>query len=108
MADELESLEDLHLWRSVKIQPDLLEFIYASTYRVSIPCVKFKPTVEQLDIRRLDDVKTRVKDAFPQLTDLMLRMAKQRVVHEHGVANIRTVITLLFRRRFEPVLTLAV
>lgn len=98
-ADKLESLEDLHLWHAVKIQPDLSEFIYASTYRVSIPCNKFKPLTEQLDIRRLDDIKTRVKDAFPQLTDLMLRMAKHRVVEEHGVTNIRAVSTRLYSQR---------
>ena len=107
-ADELEFLEDLHLWRAVKIQPDLLEFIYASTYRISIPCNKFKPLAEQLDIRRLDDIKTKVKDTFPRLTDLMLRMAKHRVAEEHGVTNIRTVSTQPRYQQFKPAVTLTI
>lgn len=89
--DELASLEDLHLWRATKIQPDLLEFIYASTYKVSIPCLKFQPLVEQLDVKRLDSVKTKVKDAFPHLTDFMSRMATQRVAQVDGTPNARKV-----------------
>jgi hypothetical protein len=97
LADELESLEDLHLWQATKIQPDLLEFVYAAAYRVSIPCIKFKPIVEKLDIRRLDNLKTKFKDTFPQLTDLMLRMAKQKVILENAHLTIRTVNDFVHR-----------
>jgi len=67
LADELETLESLHLWRAVKVHPDWLEFIYASMYRVSIPCVKFKPVVHELDIRRLDHVTTKFKGWIEKL-----------------------------------------
>jgi hypothetical protein len=82
LVDELETLENLHLWRAVKVHPDLLEFIYASAYRVSIPCVKFKPVMEQIDVRQMANVTTKIKDAFPRLSDLMLRMAKQTIIQE--------------------------
>jgi hypothetical protein len=91
LTDELETLENLHLWRTVKVHPDWLEFIYASMYRVSIPCVKFKPVVHELDIRRLDHVTTKFKDVFPQLSDLMLRMAKQVIIRDGDNTSIREV-----------------
>src|ERR1700691_320056 len=89
-VDELETLENLHLWRAVKVHPDLLEFVYASTYRFLIPCIKFKPVVEKLDVRRLD-VTMKLKDAFPQLSDLMLRMAKQIIIRDKDNKSIRKV-----------------
>jgi hypothetical protein len=91
LADELETLENLHLWRAVRVHPDMLEFVYASTYRVSIPCVKFRPVVEELEVRRMANVITKFKDAFPPLTDLMLRMAKQIIVRDKNKSCIRTV-----------------
>lgn len=58
---------------------------------MSIPCIKFKPVVDKLDIKQLDNLKIELKDAFPQLTDLMFRMAKQKIVLERGNITIRTV-----------------
>jgi len=95
LKDELETLENLHLWRAVKVHPDLLEFVYASTYQVSIPCIKFKTLVERLDVRRLDNVTMKLKDAFPQLSDLMLRMARQIIICDTGSTNIRKVVQRL-------------
>lgn len=91
LADELETLENLHLWHAVKVHPDFLELVYASMYRVSIPCVKFKPVVQELNIKRLDHVTTKFKDPFPQLSDLMLRMAKQTVIRDGNKMSIRKV-----------------
>jgi kinetochore protein Spc7/SPC105 len=90
LVDELETLENIHLWHAVKVHPDQLEFIYASIYRVSIPCVKFRPAVEKLDIRRIDKVALKFKDAFPQLSDFMLRMAKQ-IIQDGSNTTIREV-----------------
>lgn len=96
-VDELETLENLHLWRAVKVHPDLLEFIYASTYRVSIPCIKFSPMVGRLDVRRMDNVPMKLKDAFPQLTGLMLRMAKHLLTGDKDKISIRKVSLSLNR-----------
>ncbi|KZP12027.1 hypothetical protein FIBSPDRAFT_755571 [Athelia psychrophila] len=95
LKDELESLQNLHLWHAVKIQSDLLELIYASTYRVSIPCMKFVPDVEGVEIRRLEKTSSKIKDAFPGLTDLMLRMAKQALLQDKGILTTRQIVQRL-------------
>lgn len=94
----MESFQNLHLWHAVKIQSDLLELIYASTYRVSIPCMKFVPDVESVEIQRLEKVSTKVKDAFPGLTDLMVRMAKQALLQDKGIMTTRQVKAHTFLR----------
>lgn len=93
--DELESLQNLHLWHAVKIQSNLMELIYASTYRISIPCVKFVPDMSEFDIQRVEKVSSKVKDAFPLLTDLMLRMAKQVILQEKSILTTRQVLISL-------------
>ncbi|KAF7978879.1 hypothetical protein HWV62_44371 [Athelia sp. TMB] len=95
LKDELESLQNLHLWHAVKIQSDLLELTYASIYCVSIPCKKFAPDVEGVEIQRLEKVSSKVKDAFPALTDLMLRMAKQTLLQDESILTTRQIVQRL-------------
>ncbi|KAF9229625.1 hypothetical protein BS17DRAFT_688618 [Gyrodon lividus] len=80
LKDELEALQNLHMWRATKILPDLFEFTYASSYCVSIPCIKFRPVVADIQIRRTENAKTKNKEDFPVLNALMLRTAKQLIV----------------------------
>jgi hypothetical protein len=68
------------MWRTTKVDPKLFEFIYRDYFRVTIPCVKFKPVMSKVDITRLDNVKLKFKDAYPRLSSFLLRMAKQLIV----------------------------
>ncbi|KIJ21478.1 hypothetical protein PAXINDRAFT_159567 [Paxillus involutus ATCC 200175] len=79
LKDELEALQNLHMWKATKIFPDLFEFTYASSYSVSIPCIKFRPVAADIQIRRTENAKTKYKEAFPIMSALMLRTAKQLV-----------------------------
>ena len=75
LAEELEALQDLHLWRTLKLDPSLVMFVYAARYTVTIPCMKFYPVLSKVDIQRVKGLRLRERDNFPQLTQLMLQGA---------------------------------
>ena len=57
----------------------MFEFIYASSYRVSVPCMKFRPLISDIEITRLLEDKTRYRDSFPVLSPLLLGAARSLV-----------------------------
>jgi kinetochore protein Spc7/SPC105 len=95
VAEELEALEDLHMFRTTKVNPDLFEYVYASQLRVSIPCRKFIPIVARVEVTKLEKARSRFKDGFPRLSDFLLDMAKQQVVHKKDLAVRDVSLTLL-------------
>ncbi|KAG6866877.1 hypothetical protein C0991_008814 [Blastosporella zonata] len=78
---ELESLEDLHMFRVTKVNAEEFEYVYASQFRVTIPCKNYVPVISRVDVVRMDMTRTRAKDNFPGLSDLLLRKAKEQIVH---------------------------
>ncbi|KAJ7596756.1 Spc7 kinetochore protein-domain-containing protein [Mycena floridula] len=94
MRDELETLEDLHMFRATKVTSQLFEYIYASQFRVSIPCQKFEPRLDQVTITTLASARARVKDDFPILSKFFLAAAIDRIRKLRG-ANIREVVQTL-------------
>jgi hypothetical protein len=68
------------MWRTTKVDPKIFEFIYRDYFRVTIPCIKFKPVMGKVDIMKLENVKLKYKDAYPNLSNFLLRMAKQLIV----------------------------
>jgi kinetochore protein Spc7/SPC105 len=97
ISEELEGLEDLHMFRTTKVNADLFEYVYASQLRVSIPCRKFMPIVTRVEMTRLDKARSRFKDDFPRLSDFLLRMAKQQVIHKKDPAVREVSFALLLR-----------
>ncbi|KAJ3547716.1 hypothetical protein NM688_g5373 [Phlebia brevispora] len=95
LREELDALQDLHLWRSIKLQPDLIELEYASRYTVSIPCANFRPKVAQLTISRTKGSKLRERDPFPQLTQLMLDGGRHVARDTSDEVNIRKIVQRL-------------
>ncbi|KAH7883876.1 Spc7 kinetochore protein-domain-containing protein [Phlebopus sp. FC_14] len=91
LKDELEALQNLHVWKATKILPDLFEYIYASCYCVTIPCINFRPVAADIQIKRTDLAKSKYKDPFPVMSDLMLRTAKQLVAQAENL-SIRQVV----------------
>ncbi|KAG6837858.1 hypothetical protein H0H93_013011 [Arthromyces matolae] len=78
--DELESLENLHMLHVTQVKADVFEYVHAAQYRVSIPCRSYEPIASRINIERLDKTR-RVKDNFPRLSDFLLNMAKEEIIH---------------------------
>jgi hypothetical protein len=100
-ADELASLEELHLWHTSKVHVDLFEFVYASRFHVHIPCSKFKPLKNQIRITKTKEMLFKLKDQFHRFTDLTLKLAEQRLASSssikqvsHRFSNLATTRTL--------------
>ncbi|KAL6299649.1 Spc7 kinetochore protein-domain-containing protein [Sparassis latifolia] len=95
LKEELEALQDLHYWRATKVQADLTEFVYASRYQVSIPCLKYRPTLAKVSVCKAKNIRTRERDQFPRFTDLAIQVAQQLVFEAPPHANIREIVELL-------------
>jgi hypothetical protein len=92
---ELASLEELHLWHISRAQPDLFEFVYASRFRVHVPCVGFKPLKNQIRITKTKEMLLGRKDQFPRFTDLMIQVGEQRFVSfpDVGIKKVQFVVS---------------
>ncbi|KAF5377618.1 hypothetical protein D9615_005105 [Tricholomella constricta] len=80
LKDELDSLEDLHMFRVTKVNAEMFEYVYGSKFRVTIPCTNFVPIVKQLDVTRVDEARAQIKDSFPRLSEFLLQMAREQIV----------------------------
>ena len=72
--DELEALEILHQWQTIKLTPSLVEFVYCGRFTVTIPCIKFKPLPTRITIQSTKASKFE-RDSFPKFTDMMIKGA---------------------------------
>lgn len=70
------------MFRATKVNADLFEYVYASQFRVSIPCNNFRPVVSKTDISRVDKTRTKFKDDFQRLSDFFLSSARQQTCQE--------------------------
>ena len=80
-SDQLEFLEEIHMLKVTKTNADLFEFVYACQFRVSIPCVAFKPVLRDIQIQEVPEAKTKVKDAYPELGSFWLRVAREQIAN---------------------------
>lgn len=80
--------------RVTKANAYLFEYVYASTFLVSIPCVEFRPIVGKVTITRSGKGQTRYKDAFPKLSSFLL-VAANYLINEGEDLNVREVRTFL-------------
>uniref|UniRef100_A0A0W0F5T4 Spc7 kinetochore protein domain-containing protein n=1 Tax=Moniliophthora roreri TaxID=221103 RepID=A0A0W0F5T4_MONRR len=94
LRDELEALENLHMFRVCKVNANLFEYVHASRFRVTIPCKNYIPLVEKVDISRMPDARSKLKDDFPRLSDFLLMGAKQ-LVRDADVSSTRQIVHLL-------------
>jgi kinetochore protein Spc7/SPC105 len=79
---ELEALENFHRFRVTRVDESLFEYIYASRFKVSIPCNNYLPITSNLEISHVVDA-TVIKDDFPQFTNIILQAAKVLVHHSN-------------------------
>ncbi|KAI0095293.1 Spc7 kinetochore protein-domain-containing protein [Irpex rosettiformis] len=95
LKDELESLEDLHLWRAIKLDAHLKEFLYASRIKVSIPCVAHRPEVSLLHVERTKASRMKERDEFSELSELMLTCAPHVTAASRKGPDLRAIIQRL-------------
>ncbi|KAH8832951.1 Spc7 kinetochore protein-domain-containing protein [Flagelloscypha sp. PMI_526] len=87
LRDELETLETLHLTRITKVQPHLFEFIYASQFRVVIPCKGHVPIMRQVQLHWIPDSRPARRDSFPGLRKYFLEAARQHVLSQRNLTT---------------------
>ena len=95
ILDELEALEDLHLWHLAKLSPDLVEFIYGSKYRVEIPCSGYVPICSQIKVVKTEQSKLKERDSFPAFTELIIRTARSLVTDAQEKLTLKQVVERL-------------
>lgn len=94
LRSELEALEDMHMLHVAKVNSHLFEYVYASQFRVSIPCVNFLPIVQKVEVQTLDTVRFKYKDDFPRLSKYLVSAANH-LVHNTNAVTTRQIVHLL-------------
>ncbi|KAF9072774.1 Spc7 kinetochore protein-domain-containing protein [Rhodocollybia butyracea] len=74
LKNELQTLEDLHMFHISKVQSDLFEYIYASEYHVIIPCRDYLPLTERIQILRLAEIVQRLADFWSSTTQIRAQL----------------------------------
>lgn len=69
----------------------MIQFIYASRYEVSIPCMMHEPILADVTISKVKDLRLKERDHFPSFTTLALQAAQQMMIESDGPLNIRQV-----------------
>ncbi|KAJ7456552.1 Spc7 kinetochore protein-domain-containing protein [Mycena latifolia] len=93
LKEELTGLQDLHMFRAIKVLPELFEYEYASQFRVTIACRNFVPISMQLDISRLQ-ASRHLPDDFPILSKFFLDNATRCVPDGKGITTRQIVESL--------------
>lgn len=94
LRSELEALEDMHMFHVAKVDSHLFEYVYASQFRVCIPCVNFLPVVQKVEVQTLDAVRFKYKDDFPRLSRFLVSAANH-LVHNADAMTTRQIFHLL-------------
>lgn len=72
--------------RITKVSPKLFEYVYASTFLVSIPCADFRPIPTAVRITRSEKGQSRHKDEFPKLSAFFLTSANYLINEGEGLS----------------------
>ncbi|RDX56232.1 hypothetical protein OH76DRAFT_1427885 [Lentinus brumalis] len=89
---ELEALEEMHLWHTAKLSPDLMEFVYAHKYHVTIPCAKYTPICHQVRVIKYTQAKLKERDSFPQFTALVVKTAQALISESQVKLDLKQII----------------
>ncbi|TCD62040.1 hypothetical protein EIP91_007535 [Steccherinum ochraceum] len=95
LKDELEALEDLHMWRCAKLSADSVELVYASRYEVTIPCDDFKPIPSRVNVQKVKGFQLKERSTFPQLMQLMLEGAPLLVRSSQANMSLQQIVQRL-------------
>lgn len=79
----------------------MVEFVYDSKYRVTIPCRRFLPVPEALGVVPFGD-QSQANNDFPLVTELMYRIARRRAIQiQDNKLTLRTVRLTWAEQRFK-------
>lgn len=67
------------MFHAIKVNANVFEYIYAAQFRVTVPCRKYLPITERVEITQLDVVRSKFKDEFPKLSKFFLAAAIERI-----------------------------
>ncbi|KAI5992545.1 Spc7 kinetochore protein-domain-containing protein [Pisolithus marmoratus] len=90
LKGELEMLQSLHMVEITKVQADLFEFVYASSYVLSTYCIECRPVIGTVQIQKLPHAKG--EDIFPAYSSLVLRTAKELVNRPEVSDSLRKIV----------------
>lgn len=78
--------------RVIKVNAQVFEYVYDSTFRVNIPCKNFRPVISKITLTRLEQTRARAKDDFPKLSALFLDCATEILAEDEDttVPNVST------------------
>ena len=88
---ELEALEEMHLWHTLKLSPDLVEFVYGNKYHVSIPCQKYTPSCPHVRVTKSTQTKLKERDSFPHFTSLIVKTAQALITETREKLDLKQV-----------------
>ncbi|KIK70415.1 hypothetical protein GYMLUDRAFT_65648 [Collybiopsis luxurians FD-317 M1] len=94
LNNELEALEDIHMFHVIKARSNVFEYVYASEYHVVIPCRNYSPLTSQIDIVSLPEMRARFKDDLPSLSSFLLNAAKE-YIRGSELSTVRQIIQRL-------------
>jgi kinetochore protein Spc7/SPC105 len=82
---EYEALQRMHLWRFLKVTETQLNMTYDDHISISIPCQKYDPIPQRIQISLLPEEKQigGRNSQFPVLSDIMVDAARKRLGHEN-------------------------
>ncbi|KAI0735508.1 Spc7 kinetochore protein-domain-containing protein [Earliella scabrosa] len=92
---ELEALEEMHLWHTLKLSPDLVEFVYGNKYHVSIPCQRYTPVCPHVRVTKSTQTKLKERDSFPHFTSLIVKTAQALITEAHEKLDLKQIIERL-------------
>jgi kinetochore protein Spc7/SPC105 len=92
--DELEALQDLYMFKALRVTPDVFEYVLATQYQVTIPCNDFVPRNDLIGARYLPSAKAKFKDDYPRLTSFFVDSLQHRIRHSRAVSIKQIVRTL--------------
>ena len=81
----------MHLWHAAKLSPDLMEFVYAHKYHVTIPCTNYTPICPQVRVTMHTQAKLKERDSFPHFTALIVRTAQALISETQEKLNLKQV-----------------
>jgi kinetochore protein Spc7/SPC105 len=70
----------------MRVDESVFEYLYASHYKVNIPCDKYLPIASRVEITRVDGPTMKIKDDFPKLSNILLQAAKVLIHHSKPVS----------------------
>jgi hypothetical protein len=61
----------------LQVHAHVFQFVYVNWLDITVPCVKYRPVLANIQITQTKESRARIKDEFPALTDASLAIPKR-------------------------------